>query len=85
MATRIRFELTIFAVTGRHVRPLHHRAATYFISISGIALFVKAKITTSPGLYFLKISGMVLPYERIGEEHNGLFTGQRRYSFPLWV
>jgi hypothetical protein len=28
---------------------------------------------------------MVLPYERIGEEHNGLFTGQRRYSFPLWV
>ena len=26
MATRIRFELTIFAVTGRHVRPLHHRA-----------------------------------------------------------
>ena len=27
MATRIRFELTISAVTGRHVRPLHHRAA----------------------------------------------------------
>ena len=27
VATRIRFELTISAVTGRHVRPLHHRAA----------------------------------------------------------
>ena len=26
VATRIRFELTISAVTGRHVRPLHHRA-----------------------------------------------------------
>ena len=27
VATPIRFELTIFAVTGRHVKPLHHEAA----------------------------------------------------------
>ena len=29
MATPIRFELTIFAVTGRHVKPLHHGAVSY--------------------------------------------------------
>ena len=28
MATPIRFELTIFAVTGRHVKPLHHGAVS---------------------------------------------------------
>ena len=31
LATPIRFELTIFAVTGRHVKPLHH-GATFFRS-----------------------------------------------------
>ncbi len=41
MATRIRFELTISAVTGRHVRPLHHRAARYFDSIPIQRIFVK--------------------------------------------
>ena len=41
VATRIRFELTISAVTGRHVRPLHHRAASYLISIYITSLFVK--------------------------------------------
>ncbi len=41
MATRIRFELTISAVTGRHVRPLHHRAARYFNSIPMRNRFVK--------------------------------------------
>ena len=40
LATRIRFELTISAVTGRHVRPLHHRAASYLISISITPCFV---------------------------------------------
>ena len=40
VATRIRFELTISAVTGRHVRPLHHRAASYLISISITPCFV---------------------------------------------
>ena len=28
LATPIRFELTIFAVTGRHVKPLHHGAVS---------------------------------------------------------
>ncbi len=32
VATRIRFELTISAVTGRHVRPLHHRAVWWAIT-----------------------------------------------------
>ena len=30
MATPIGFEPTIFAVTGRHVKPLHHGAVSYF-------------------------------------------------------
>ena len=29
MATSIGFEPTIFAVTGRHVKPLHHEAVSY--------------------------------------------------------
>ena len=32
MATPIRFELTIFAVTGRHVKPLHHGAICFHSS-----------------------------------------------------
>ena len=35
LATRIRFELTISAVTGRHVRPLHHRANFKWWSMTG--------------------------------------------------
>ena len=32
LATPIRFELTIFAVTGRHVKPLHHGAICFHSS-----------------------------------------------------
>ena len=50
MATRIRFELTISAVTGRHVRPLHHRAARYFNSIPAKSFFVKRFCGRDDGL-----------------------------------
>ncbi len=50
LATRIRFELTISAVTGRHVRPLHHRAARYFNSIPAGSFFVKRFCGRDDGL-----------------------------------
>ena len=50
MATRIRFELTISAVTGRHVRPLHHRAARYLNSIPAGSFFVKRFCGRDDGL-----------------------------------
>ena len=54
MATPIRFELTIFAVTGRHVKPLHH-GATFFRSFEAASVFLSASnknyFTTRKGFW----------------------------------
>ena len=58
MATPIRFELTIFAVTGRHVKPLHHGAISHISSFKDFSVPRTRNIIPRSlefGKYFFKL------------------------------
>ena len=85
LATPIRFELTIFAVTGRHVKPLHH-GATFFRSFEVASVFLSASnknySTTRKGFWqvlFLFFFKLFLTAKKETPRN-----GRNHYATPLY-
>ena len=78
MATPIGFEPTIFAVTGRHVKPLHHGAVSYFFRTSRVPTKSILSCSCTFGKYFFYIflqNILLFPIASAATRHTAHYAG----------